>query len=648
MKCLHAFIVSLTLMLFSQIIFAQRQQVSGFFYADLPYGIHGDYKYGYVVEENGKNTLDGPFTMIGSIDESKDGYKYWYTVRATGKYNLKGNHSHGNLHGPMTLNANLNISVSNGEKGSFKYFLNGNYKNGIPDGNFVVNYEGELLEKVNVTYKDGVLVGSYYASGANTEDLGFEIKGTLTQDGKMTGEWIITNKTREFLNGVEITTYDKELKDKAKLYAEGKMTKKELENEGIYVASDKINLGSRVKKIILNDIINYEELGFCDFSKSNDVYYEYLMKLPTIGDAGFKLFISDFLSDSMARHICSGDENGEFLGYIQYDWIIKRYFISLLRDDKYSQFCKGYPKWNGLTKIYLSAAQVEEFTKAIDDLHKSNAVDVEKLDENVERILDNVIKTTVSSINNYRKIIKLNNLDQQRNQIIEAGCKNAKNQILSFANGYLPSRKFGEVGQTKDFYKMRINNDFVYFTKDFWIEYNVLNGKYEELVQDSSNDMQAIEKIKMKLDNYYKIFLDKLTQLVQDEFNDIKESLLAEVNDAKLKIKPSLDYLLDKKKASDILYSSESDKIFDASGCSEYWRLDLGKLLKQLLPIVSIEVIDINVIDNGWYYVECVLITYNKKGNIKRNIELEFVKGTKITVSSLMKACNTPGVVDTL
>lgn len=464
---------------------AQRQKVTSYFTANLPYSIHGNYNYEYITEENGDEHLDGPFSMIGSVDISVPDYKYWYTASAKGKYNLTGSHKHGNLHGGMILNANLNVSATNGEKATYKYNLKANYKDGIPDGNFVVNYKGENEENLNVTYKEGVLVGSYYAYGYNSTNFVFEVKGTLNSNGELIGKWLIDKQSREFINGVEVSNLIGGLDSLARLYAEGKISEKELQEQNIYVLTDHINLGYRASEIIMSDIIQYDKLGNCYFEKSQNVKYKYLKYLPSLNETGFELFKSDLISNSIEGHyIYNHNALSDYNGYVDYDSHLNLYYILLSKEYKYSTYCKGYPNWkDGLVKIYLSDKQINELKEAMSDLQNKTALNSSYLDEQIKQAYNQIIIAIAHNIDNISDFsVFLNNeiYENLKKELISIGKQKGNETLSNIYDSYLLHGEICPLDNNKDIFKL-INNrtgEFKYIKKDFYRELLLINSSY--------------------------------------------------------------------------------------------------------------------------------------------------------------------------
>lgn len=370
-------------------VFAQRQKETVNFLAEFEWNFRGDYTYQFILQENGKNLLDGPFDMKATINEKYSGYKTFYTSTITGKYTLTGGHSEGYIHGPLALTANMNFSATNGEKQNYTYSLKGNFNKGIPEGNFVVKYPSYGID-VNVNYKGGKLVGSYSLKA--TEDyLPFSSVGTLTSDSKPTGVWKFSDATSAwqitYLNGVVInrSDYDADLQAKAKSYASGAISKEELAKGNIYVKKDSMALGRDAWMQILHQGIAYDKLGHYAFSSSEFVKFEYLDRLPFFTTEGVEklkhgLITGEGLSDfSLRDGFTKGKENlyTEFYsGMVQYDSSADLYFCEVHKNSTLCDFCVGYPDWTKYyEKIYMTTEQFEDIQKCLHESRMSKMGD---------------------------------------------------------------------------------------------------------------------------------------------------------------------------------------------------------------------------------------------------------------------------------
>lgn len=379
----------------------QRQKATDRFFGELDWDFNGDYVYQYIKQPNGKNLEDGPFTMKAIIDQRGLPYKNkWHKADVVGKYNLTGNHSKGNLHGPLTMDANLNIKATNGDNETITYAFRGNFKNGIPDGNFSVNYPSYDI-KVNVNYRDGVLVGSYYVRGMGDDYLYFITSGTFTQTGKMTGKWNFNDvdgkREWEFLNGVIVnrSDYDTDLIAKARSYAAGKISKKSLMAQNICVKCDSMALGYDAYAQILHKGIAFDQMGGYSFVRSKTVRYEYLDRLPFFTEEGFSMFKEALLNNrgDFSDLRVEGGSNyydsrymREFREFyrriVNLDMESGLHYCTVHKSSPLCDLCVGYPDWSQPRQnIYFTDEQLDELRTALHETRMSriDEIPIEKL-----------------------------------------------------------------------------------------------------------------------------------------------------------------------------------------------------------------------------------------------------------------------------
>lgn len=347
----------LLLVLGSTSAFAQHQKEKESFLAEFEWNFTGDYTYNYILQENGMKMKDGPFEMNAIAD---------YQSTITGEYTLAGNHSDGYLHGLLTMNANFQYP-----NGNNTYAFKGNFKYGLPDGNFKVEYPSCGIY-VDVNYMDGYLVGRYYVKGKDR--LPYEISGTLTSDGKPTGVWKFDYSTdsyeMSFSNGVVITRadYDPDLTNMAKNYAAGSVTREELFKENICVKEDSLQLGKDAWNLVLHKGICFDKLGNCAFVQSGYVKYSYLDRLPFFSEEGLEVLqqclttSEGFNKAAFSTGQSKKDLYQEFYGgVIRYDENLNMYYCTLHNSSVLCDYCVGFPNWNKhYEDVYLTEEQVVE------------------------------------------------------------------------------------------------------------------------------------------------------------------------------------------------------------------------------------------------------------------------------------------------
>jgi hypothetical protein len=322
--------------------------------------------------------------MKGSINDKGLRLNYYQVVDIIGKYTLTGSHSKGDLNGPFAMDANMTVTKRPGSSEAVRYTFRGNFKNGLPHGNFKVEYPS-YGTKVNVNYNNGKLVGSFYAKGLGSDDMPFTTSGTLTSTGKPTGTWTFTGvygtSKKTFSNGVitQLDAYDSALSAKAKAFAAGSISEEQLLKENILVKRDSISVGDDVSDLILNGGIQFRKLGGYDFSQADYVYYNYLERIVTFSIKGIEELTKAFSTYDSAKSIVNSGYNfygdtasgvyGEFYGgAVNYDNKLNMYYIILPKDSSLSEYCQGYPRWEGnQSRVYFINGQFETIRKSLHD-----------------------------------------------------------------------------------------------------------------------------------------------------------------------------------------------------------------------------------------------------------------------------------------
>ena len=213
-------------------ISAQRQQVTEFYRPPLDIPMEGKITYSYIVGKDGDNIKDGPLSIKASLNNFER-YVQLQKMTINGNYNLTANYKNGDMNGALSLNSRT--TYTHGSRSQVESFtLNGNFKDGIPNGNFVANYVTTVEAKMNVNYNNGKLVGPYMVDYSTALVDREAIKGTLTQNGELTGRWdfnyIDERFTYTFLKGVCLSSSGKDsstppaLVEKARQLANGTIT----------------------------------------------------------------------------------------------------------------------------------------------------------------------------------------------------------------------------------------------------------------------------------------------------------------------------------------------------------------------------------------------------------------------------------------
>lgn len=375
------------------VAFAQTQKGSQRFCGSFDWDFMGDYTFNGIKQENGENIFDGPFQMSAKIDQNFNNYKNRYNATLKGSYLLKGSHSKGKLHGPMSLDATLNLSASNGDRANYKYTFRGNFKNGLPDGNFVVDYPSYNI-KVNVNYKDGILVGAYSVKGRDEKYCFFSISGTLTSTGLPTGTWKFDTSTvyeKTFSNGVVVNQYDydPDLCVKAKDFASGKISEEELMKENICVRVGNMALASKASMQIYHKGIDWDRLGLRRFNLSDTINYRYLDRLSTLSEEGLNKY-----KEGIVKAVRTGERDpysfvrqayysaNKLPENIEEDSNMHYFTINSVELNELKPYVIGYPDWSdGVVRVYFTPEQVDEIKQVIEEarLECIDSIPIDKL-----------------------------------------------------------------------------------------------------------------------------------------------------------------------------------------------------------------------------------------------------------------------------
>ena len=346
---------------------------------------------------------------------------------------------------------------------------------------------------MNVNYKNGKLVGSYQAKGFDEyNSRGFDYKGTISSDGKMTGSWKLNDETLVFQNGVRVSNYSGDLNAKAQQYAAGTLSESALNKEDIYVVTDSIALGYYAWSVILrDDVICWDKLGGYAFGQSKNVYYKYLQKLPSFTDEGFTIFKNDFLAYSldpelefMCKYQGGRIEPAIYNNRIDFDERYNLYYCEINQKWKYATYCKGYPDWSagaGLAKIYFTNEQISEIENALHEQRKAHPISAKDLLSRLYRgnsEVDYYVQNGVLDPNG--------DYDREYDNLVDEGefirCELDRNFYV-FLDFYT---SFNGIAQYVDY--------------ESWFEFAILTGHEKDLLEDATEeDKLKINDIKQKI-----------------------------------------------------------------------------------------------------------------------------------------------------
>lgn len=577
-------------------ISAQRQQVTEFYRPPLDIPMEGKITYSYIVGKDGDNIKDGPLSIKASINNFER-YVQLQKMTINGNYNLTANYKNGNMNGALSLNSRT--TYTHGSRSQVESFtLNGNFKDGIPNGNFVANYVTTVEAKMNVNYNNGKLVGPYMVDYSTALVDREAIKGTLTQNGELTGRWdfnyIDERFTYTFLKGVRLSSSSKDsstppaLVEKARQLANGTITEEKLREQGIMVFEDSIDLGIHTNRIILRDnVISFRDLRGCDFSTPNFKKFKYLEKVEYLTDEGFNYLIStirnaivrneyninDFgtlsSSNDHFERVIGTDDKG--LKYVKaQNWIYHLTTIGEFKGKLYD-------------KVYLTKEQAAALPGKIDEIKRETAI----------------------GLMDFLKIAYENEFDRKFGIMKRFDSANPTIKDITQLYDNLSTVRMDTLQTTSD--------------KEFMI-LEAKNGVF--YVKKSAAD--ELENYKTKLLNLSKDYFTKLYQ--QNITIDYNESIIGNIKNLD-SILQSLNYLVNKSSTS-MAYNDYAYKYFCTDGVEdqEFWKLELGKRIKKFTKITHIR---LTGIDNETVYCE-----FTKKGKEVYQTSLK-IKDNKILVTSI-------------
>ena len=286
----------------------QAQSYSGHkSYATIGGRVGGNEQYTYLVDDRGKTIIHGKYTYSGVNHEETN------TIKIDAKYSMNLNCKNGFLDGNLTINGNYASEEFKWREGWKKAFattkLSGIFKEGKPNGLFSITFQDNMKGAASATLKNGKYIGAYSFQGYVSRPSGgaydyqhwYVMKGQLTDDGKLTGQWLYDTQLNTynytFINDVLISetrgkyTTPPRVQEIAKKYANKQITKEDILAQGFFLQEDSIPLNYFVTGYILKQEFNLYEIGaFYDFSEwMTAKKYTKIVELNMLSKAGFEL-----------------------------------------------------------------------------------------------------------------------------------------------------------------------------------------------------------------------------------------------------------------------------------------------------------------------------------------------------------------------
>ncbi|MBQ3594341.1 MAG: hypothetical protein II981_02895 [Bacteroidales bacterium] len=260
----------------TNLVLAQRQEMTEKYTASYPdtyVGIPGTLKYSCIVAEDGSLIKDGPLSINCKLNKTNVN-----GTTVSGTYTLTTTYSNGMINGAMSSKYELVMTNKKGTETAVVTFK-GNFKNGVPHGNFVINNNVDNIN-LNVNYNNGKLVGALSCN---------KIKGKLNDQSKPIGTWgnqqfqngvLITETIKSSITGTKVTK--PALVELAKKYVSGTITEEKLAEKGIMVLTGDYMVGyyplpSHISDNILTySCVDFSKLRGYDFTVGGKVEYTYL------------------------------------------------------------------------------------------------------------------------------------------------------------------------------------------------------------------------------------------------------------------------------------------------------------------------------------------------------------------------------------
>ena len=322
--------------------------------------IPGTEKYSYIIDERGSKVFHGTYSFVGKDQYNDDTRKY------VANYNFSANYKQGNLNGTYSVNETIEGKVWKFIKGWIPFSasakLTATFADGKPAGTFTAIYKDAMNYHGTVTMKNSKYIGAYDYYGEGYKSL-WEIKGQLTDNGKLVGKWKVRNITgREewdmvFENDVLISKDDKKnvtppaVQAIAKQFAAGKLTEEQVKDQGYIVKKDSLPLDNFISYLLLldDDDFAFGQIKGWDFSDYKAKEYWEIEKPNIISDEGLNILIKRAENANRAPEGQLEDND--------YGWCIANPFYntqySYYYIDCHSSFNKKYGYYTNTLQSYV-------------------------------------------------------------------------------------------------------------------------------------------------------------------------------------------------------------------------------------------------------------------------------------------------------
>ena len=237
---------------------------------------YGTLTYTYYEDASGNYVKHGKFnvTSTGSREGRDDNY---VLTKWTSKYTANATCKNGWFNGLLTITYKLTANSSR-KSNTYITSMTANYKEGVPHGawSYSQTNNGVVDQSFKVNFTDGMLTGPVSINYTK------KMTGQFSSQGEYDGKWTVvdidgTNREYFFSNGVLIYELKRasgnvtdrtsaEVEDLSRKYANGELTKEDLEERGYKVDGGKgLGAGSLVYEMIYGDNhhpLNYEDIAY--------------------------------------------------------------------------------------------------------------------------------------------------------------------------------------------------------------------------------------------------------------------------------------------------------------------------------------------------------------------------------------------------
>lgn len=344
--------------------------------------VPGTVKYSYISDGNGGVIRHGEYSFVGKNQIDDDNKK------VTANFNLKTNYKQGKFNGSMSVSSSVTGRIWRYYKWipfSYNLKFTGSFKDGKPNGTFnaeLMNATGNQTGKdhITATMKEGNFIGAYDYEGMGAGGSYLKMKGQLSDKGKLTGTWKVSEANMTFENDVlihessSVAVTPSDVQNVAKLLAEGKLSEDQVRNRGFIVHHKSLPLNSFIYYFFLDkeDYFGFDQIKGWDFSGYGEKEYIEISKMDLISQEGFNKILTAMREGKVSDKFVY-TEDGRSNNYLNITCYLRPcynaqdnyYFLSCHTDfhKKYGTF-----KHENLGRVILTPKQMEIFKSVQDSI----------------------------------------------------------------------------------------------------------------------------------------------------------------------------------------------------------------------------------------------------------------------------------------